>query len=98
MLSGVILLVAGVSIGSFIYWRGLQAEANVEADIYAQQEQTKAYQGSVERNVGATGLLMSQAWDGICSLGRPRPLAILIILTAGATAVGFFVASGRAED
>ena len=94
---GIVVLLAGFSVGAFLYWHGPQPDAE-EDDVLLAQEQTKAYDQAVQRNVGAVGLLMSRWSETISQLGRPGPLAIMIVAVAGVTAGGLFRAASRSRE
>ena len=92
---GIIVLLAGVGTGDFIYWRARTDDAPTDAEVLAEQTQSKAYQREVERNVGAFGALMAQWSDTLAELGQPRPLAITIMIVSCATAGGCFWVASR---
>ena len=94
-LIGVLVLLAGLSIGGVILWQHPPDDAETDDDVLAMQYQSKAYDQAVQRNVGATGLLMSQVAHALEEFARPRPLAITLMCVCGATTVGFFVAAAR---
>ena len=93
---GIAILLAGMSIGCFIYWRSLQGDPGAgDDDALAALEDSRAYQQGVERNVGAFGLLMVQCTDAVAKLGEPRPLAITIMVAANLAAGGCFLVAAR---
>ena len=93
---GIVILLAGMSVGCFIYWRSLQGDQGAaDDDALAELENSRAYQQGVERNVGALGLLMVQCSDAVATLGEPRPLAITIMVAANLAAGGCFLVAAR---
>ncbi len=95
---GIVVLLAGLSIGGFIRWRSPQEDAETDDDVLVMQENSKAYEREVERNVGTFGLLMSQWSQAIAKLGQPRPLAMTFVLVSGLMAGGFFLAASRLRE
>ncbi len=93
---GAVVLLIGLGIGGFIYWHSLQGDS--DDDVLAAQDQSKAYDQAVQRNIGATGLLMDRWTQNLSGLARPRPLAVALIVVSGVTAGGLFVAASRAKD
>ena len=93
---GIGIMLAGMSLGCFIYWRSLQGDAGAgDGDATVAQEDSRAYQQGVERNLGAFGLLMVQCTDAVAKLGEPRPLAVTIMVAANLVAGGCFLVAAR---
>ncbi len=97
-LTGVCVLLAGFGIGGTVLWQHPPDDAETDDDVLAMQYQSKAYDQAVQRNVGATGLLMSQVSHALGKFAQPRPLALALMCVCGATTVGFFVAAARRGD
>ena len=97
-LTGVLVLLAGLSIGGVILWQHPPDDAETDDDVLAMQYQSKSYQQAVQRNVGATGLLAAQMSQALEKFAQPRPLAITLMCVCGVTTVGFFVAAARRVD
>ena len=97
-LTGFVVLLVGLSIGGWIYRHGLQDDAQADDDVLAMQDQSKAYDQAVQRNIGATGLLMARGTETLEKLTRPKPLAFLLMTVSGLAAGGFFVAAARRRD
>ena len=95
---GIVVLVAGLSAGGLLYRSSLPDDAQTDADVLLAQEQYKGYDQAVQRNIGATGLLMVHASETLENLGRLRPLAILLMAVSGVVAGGFFLAASRRRD
>ena len=91
---GVIVLLVGMSTGDLVYWLAGTHDTPAD-DVLAEQMQSKAYQASVERNVGAFGALMAQWSDALAELGQPRPLAVTIMVVSCAAAGGCFWVASR---
>ncbi len=94
---GVVVLLVGLSVGGFIYWHGLR-DGSGDDDVLAAQDQSKAYDLAMQRNVGPVGLLMDRWSDKLAQLGRPKPLGIVIMVVSGLTAGGFFLTASRRSD
>ena len=95
---GTVVLLAGVGIGGLLYQHARVDEAPSDDDVLFEQEQSKAYQREVERNVGAVGALMAHWDEALEGLGKPRPLAVTIMVVSCAAAAGcFWVASRQPE-
>ena len=93
---GIAILLAGMVIGDFVYWRGLQnAPPDDSDDPLASPENSRVYQQGVERNVGVFGLLMVEFSDAVATLGEPRPLAITIMVVSCLAAGGCFLVAAR---
>ncbi len=94
---GVVVLLVGLSVGGFIYWHGFRDESQ-DDDVLRAQDQSKAYDLAMQRNVGPVGLLMDRWSDKLAQLGQPKPLGIAIVVISGLTAGGFFLAASRRSD
>ena len=92
---GTVVLLIGLVSGSLLYRSSLQDDAQTDEDVLAMQDQSKAYDQAVQRNVGATGLLMAHGTQTLEKLTRPRPLAIVLVTISGVAAGGFFLAASR---
>jgi hypothetical protein len=93
---GLFILVAGMGIGEFIYWRSLQSGAEKdEGDPLLSQYDSRAYQRQVQMYVGTFGLIMDQWSRAIAKLGEPKPLAITITVLSMLAAGGCFIAASR---
>ena len=95
---GIIVLLLGVGTGDLIYWLASTSDAPTNADVLAEQTQSKVYQREVERNVGAFGALMAQWSDALAELGQPKPLAVTIMIVSCAAAGGCFWVASRQPD
>ena len=94
----IIILLLGLGTGDLIYWRAGTDDAPTDDEVLADQEQSKAYQREIERNVGAFGALMARWSDSLAELGQPKPLALTIMIVSCAVAGGcFWVASRQPE-
>jgi hypothetical protein len=93
---GLFLLVAGLGVGEFIYWRSLQSGSeDNQGDPLSSQYDSRAYQRQVQTYVGTFGLIMDQWSRAIAKLGEPKPLAITIIVLSMLAAGGCFIAASR---
>ncbi len=97
-LLGILVLSAGLGIGGLLYRQSLRNDAEADDDVLAMQEQSNAYDQAVQRNVGATGLLMAHATQTLEKLTRPKPLAIVLVVVSGLAAGGCFRAASRRRD
>ncbi len=89
---GVILLLAGVGAGGLLYWRAVRADADPGDEILRAQEQSRAYQLAMEKNVGRVGLMLSQLSE---RLGEPRAVAVEVALAGGVAAGVCFALAAR---
>ena len=93
---GIGILIAGMGIGDFIYWRSLQGgSGRGDEDSAASPYDSRVYEQTMERTVGTFGLLMAQWSRSVESLGEPRPLAVTIAVVSMLAAGGCFVAASR---
>ena len=92
---GIIILLVGVGTGDFVYWLSGTHDAPTDDGVLAEQEQSKAYQAAVERNVGTFGALMAQWSDALAGLGQPKPLAVTIMIVSCAAAGGCLWVASR---
>jgi hypothetical protein len=93
---GIFILLAGVGVGTFIYWRSLQAgSGNDDEDPLHSQYDSRTYQRDVQMYVGTFGLIMDEWSRAAGKLTEPRPLAITIIVLSTVVAGGCFVAASR---
>jgi len=91
------ILVAGLGSGEFIYWRGLQrgGDAGIDNDQLIRLSDSRAYDRTIETQVGTFGVVVNQ-WDqALGKLGEPGPLAATIIVISMLAAAGCFVAASR---
>ena len=88
----------GVGSGDLLYWLTGTNDAPTDDDVLAEQMQSKIYQREVERNVGAFGALMAQWADALAELGKPKSLALTIMIVSCATAGGCFWVASRQRD
>jgi hypothetical protein len=97
---GLFILLAGMSVGEFIYWRSLQSGSERdEADPLVSQYDSRSYQRQVQTYVGTFGLIMDQWSRAISTLREPKPLAITIsVLSTLAAGVCFIAASRMPRD
>jgi hypothetical protein len=93
---GIFILLAGMSVGEFIYWRSLQGVSGSDDEgPLASQLDSRVYQQVVQRNVGTFGLIMDQWSRAAAKLGEPTPLAITITVLSMVVAGGCFIAASR---
>lgn len=81
---------------SLLLWRSLRVDpSHGDETTLREQEQSRAYELEMQKNVGPVGLVMSR-WSGaLARLGEPRPLAVEILVVAGLAAGGCFRAAFR---
>jgi hypothetical protein len=93
---GVFILLAGLSVGDFIYWRSLQGGSGTDdEDPLISQYESRVYQRDVQMYVGTFGLIMDQWSRAAAKLREPRPLAITIIVLSMFAAGGCFLVASR---
>jgi len=92
---GLFILLAGISVGEFIYWRSLQSGLERDEDPLTSQYDSRAYQRQVQTYVGTFGLIMDQWSRSAAKLAEPRPLAITIIVVSILAAGGCFLVASR---
>ena len=93
---GVFILLVGMSVGDYKYWRSLQDDAGPgDEQLLLSQYSSKAYQQAVQRNVGVFGMLVNQWSLELAELGEPRPLAITIMVVSSLAAAGCFLVAAR---
>jgi hypothetical protein len=93
---GLFILLAGMSVAEFIYWRSLQDHSDRDdGDPLASQYDSRAYQRQVQMYVGTFGLIMDQWSRAIANLREPKPLAITITVFSMLTAGSCFIAASR---
>jgi hypothetical protein len=94
--AGIIILVAGLCLGEFIYWRSLHSGAgDAGEDPLQWQYDSRAYQREIAVNVGTFGLITDQWSRAIAGLKEPRPLAITITIVSMLAAGGCFIVASR---
>jgi len=93
---GIFILLAGMVIGEFIYWRSLQGGSGTDGeDPLLSQYDSRVYQRDVQMYVGTFGLIMDQWSRAAAKLGEPRPLAITITVLSMLAAGGCFMVASR---
>jgi len=93
---GVFILLVGIGVGEFIYWRSFQGgSATGDEDPLLSQYDSRAYQRGVQMYVGTFGLIMDQWSRAAAKLGEPRPLAITIAVLSMLAAGGCFIVAAR---
>jgi hypothetical protein len=93
---GIFILLAGMGIGEFIYWRSLQGGSGTDAENpLLSQYDSRVYQRDVQMYVGTFGLIMDQLSRAAAKLGGPKPLAITITVLSLLAAGGCFLAASR---
>jgi hypothetical protein len=93
---GLFVLVVGMGLGEFIYWRSLQSGSEKdEEDPLSSQYDSRAYQRQVQTYVGTFGLIMDQWSRAMARLGEPKPLAITITVLSMLAAGGCFIVASR---
>lgn len=93
---GIAILVAGMGIGDFMYWRSLHgASGSEDEDPLGSQYDSREYQREVQVNIGTFGLIMDQWARAIEKLGEPKPLAITIMVVSAVVAGGCFMTASR---
>ena len=90
---GIFILMAGMGVGEFIYWRG--GSGTGDADPLLSQYDSRVYQRDVQMYVGTFGLIMDQWSRSIAKLGEPRFLAIVIAVGSILAAGGCFMVASR---
>ena len=72
---GIFILLAGMGVGEFIYWRSLQGGSGND-DEYSLRSQydSRVYQRDMQMYVGTFGLIMDQWSRAAAKLEEPRPL------------------------
>ena len=91
--AGIAILLAGMALGEFVYWRGSGISGGDEAAQGIRD--TKTYDLAVRQNVGAFGSIINHIEEAFASLGEPGPLAITICAASAAAAGGCFFAASR---
>jgi hypothetical protein len=92
---GLFILLAGISVGEFIYWRSLRSGSERDEDPLTSQYDSRAYQRQVQTYVGTFGLIMDQWSRAIAKIGEPKPLAITISVLSMIAAGGCFIVASR---
>jgi hypothetical protein len=93
---GVFILIAGMSVGEFIYWRSSRDGSGTDdQDPLLSQYNSRLYQSDVKRYVGTFGLIMDQWSRATAKLGEPKPLAITIAVISLFAAGGCFMVASR---
>jgi hypothetical protein len=93
---GIFILLAGMGVGEFIYWRSLQGGSGIDdEDPLLSQYDSRVYQRNVQMYVGTFGLIMDQWSRAVAKLEEPRPLAITITVVSMLAAGGCFMVASR---
>jgi hypothetical protein len=93
---GIFILLAGMGVGEFIYWRSSQGGSGTEGeDPLLSQYDSRVYQRNVQMYVGTFGLIMDQWSRAVAKLEEPRPLAITITVVSMLAAGGCFMVASR---
>jgi hypothetical protein len=93
---GIFILMIGMGVAEFIYWRSLHGQAGSdEANPLLSQYKSRVYQREVQRYVGTFGLIMDQLSRAAATLGEPKPLAITITVLSMLAAGACFLAASR---
>jgi hypothetical protein len=93
---GVFILMIGMGVAEFIYWRSFHGHAaSDEANPLLSQYESRVYQREVQMYVGTFGLIMDQLSRTAATLGEPKPLAITITVLSMLAAGGCFLAASR---
>jgi hypothetical protein len=87
------ILILGMATAEFIYWRALQNPAPV-ADL-EDPYNSKVYEQTLERTIGAFGVIMDDCDRAFADLKEPRPLAITIAILTAATSSACFLTATR---
>jgi hypothetical protein len=70
---GIFILLAGMGVGEFIYWRSLQGGSGSDDEYpLRSQHDSRAYQRDVQMYVGTFGLIMDQWSRAAAKLGRTQ--------------------------
>ncbi|MGB8354923.1 MAG: hypothetical protein WCD79_13590 [Chthoniobacteraceae bacterium] len=94
--TGIVILVAGLCLGEFIYWRSLHSGAgDAGEDPLQWQYESRVYQRELQVNVGTFGLIMDQWSRAAAGLKEPRPLAITIAVVSMLASGGCFILASR---
>jgi hypothetical protein len=93
---GIFILLAGMGVGEFIYWRSFQGGSGTDdEDPLLSQYDSRVYQRNVQMYVGTFGLIIDQWSRAAAKLGEPRPLAITITVVSMLAAGGCFMVASR---
>lgn len=93
---GIAILLAGMGVGEFIYWRSLQGSSrNDDEDTFATQYDSRGYERAMQMNVGTFGMIIDQWLRAAGKLKEPRPLAITIAVVSMIAAGGCFLVATR---
>ena len=92
---GILILVMGIGTGSLLYWLAGRSDMSSDDDVLAEQQQSKAYQAQMERNVGAVGALLAGWSDTLAEFGEPKGIAVTTMVVSCAAAGGSFWVASR---
>ena len=94
--AAIVILLAGMGTGEFIYWRSIHSGSGAgNVDSSVSPEAARVYELDVQRNVGTFGLIVDQWSQSFAKLGEPGPLAITISILSMLAAGGCFMAASR---
>jgi hypothetical protein len=93
---GIFILLAGMGVGEFIYWRSLQAGSGIpDEEPLVSQYDSRVYQRDVQMYVGTFGSIIDQWSRAAAKLREPRPLAITVTVLSMLAAGGCFLVASR---
>ena len=93
---GIFVLLAGIGVGEFIYWRSLQGGSGTDSENpLVSQYDSRVYQRDVQMYVGTFGLILDQWSRAVAKLREPRSLAITISVLSMLAAGGCFMVASR---
>lgn len=93
---GIFILLSGIGVGEFIYWRSLQGGSGTDReDPLVSQYDSRVYQRDVQMYVGTFGLILDQWSRAVAKLREPRALAITISVLSMLAAGGCFIVASR---
>jgi hypothetical protein len=93
---GIFILMIGVGVAEFIYWRSLHGDAGSDGENpLLSQYDSRVYQREIQMYTGTFGLIMDEWSRAAAKLGEPKPLAITIAVLSMLAAGGCFLAASR---
>jgi hypothetical protein len=97
--AGVAILIAGMAVGEFVYWRSLQgARGGMDGsndDSLLSPYNSRVYERDMQRYIGTFGLIIDQWTRSLARLEEPKPLAITIAAVSMLVAGGCFIVASR---
>ena len=92
---GAVILFLGICLAAFIYWSAPPATGSqaVYEDSPLAPEDSRRYAHDTEVNFGKAGVLGDKARRMAGQLGKPKPLAVTVIVVSGLLASGCFLFS-----